>query len=81
MEFLGDFGRKLRQTRHEKAISQDELADRSGLHRTVISDHELGKVDLRLSSIVKLADALGVSVSELCSEISLPPRGEREWQP
>jgi hypothetical protein len=44
----------------------------------VISDHELGKVDLRLSSIVKLADALSVSVSELCSDIKPQERAERE---
>lgn len=59
-------------------MSQDDLADRSGLHRTVISNHELGKTDVKLSSIYKLAGALGVSVSELCSEISLPQRVERE---
>jgi transcriptional regulator with XRE-family HTH domain len=78
MGFHREFGTKLRRTRQEKRMSQDDLADLSGLHRTVISKHELGKTDVMLSSIYKLAGALGVSVSELCSEIRAPQRVERE---
>ena len=81
MGFQGDFGGKLRRTREKKGMSQDDLADLAGLHRTVISRHELGKTDVKLSSVVKLANALGITVSELCSEISGPQRGERGLQP
>jgi len=36
------FGDKVRQTRKQKNISQEELAFKAGLHRTYISDVERG---------------------------------------
>jgi transcriptional regulator with XRE-family HTH domain len=57
--------------RHERAalgISQDELAKRSGLHRTYISDLERGARNPSVGSIQKIALALEVSVAKLFRE-------------
>ncbi|HEV7403098.1 MAG TPA: response regulator [Chthoniobacteraceae bacterium] len=59
------FGRAVRSERFALHISQEELADRAGLHRTYISDVERGTRNLSLESIGKLAAALKLSVAGL----------------
>ena len=59
------FGTAIRNKRSEMNISQEELADRAGLHRTYVSDVERGARNLSLESIAKLAHALDLSVSKL----------------
>ena len=51
--------------RHEKKISQEELADICGLHRTYIGSIERGERNVTLSSLEVIAKALGVSVPSL----------------
>ena len=46
-------------------ISQEELAERAGLHRTYVSDVERGARNPSIASIEKLAQALKLSVSAL----------------
>ncbi len=59
------FGRKLRDTRLKRGVSQEKLADQAGLHRTYVSSVELGKRNISLLNIQKLAEALGVGMAEL----------------
>lgn len=58
-------GTTIKSKRSELGLSQEELADRAGLHRTYISDVERGTRNVSLGSIEKLAAALGLSVSRL----------------
>lgn len=55
----------LRETRLKVGVSQEKLAALAGLHRTYISSVELGKRNVSLVNIEKLAAALGVSMAEL----------------
>lgn len=59
------FGRRLRETRLKKGVSQEKLADLAGLHRTYVSSVELGKRNVSLINIERLAIALSVSMAEL----------------
>ena len=59
------FGHKLREVRLQKGISQEELAERAGLHRTYVSSVERGERNISLVNIENLARALGVALSEL----------------
>ena len=59
------FGLAIKQRRGELGISQEELAFRSGLHRTYISDIERGSRNPSLENIEKLAKALEISISTL----------------
>lgn len=63
-----NFGDLLRKKRHELGISQDELASRSGLHRTYIGSVERGETNLSLENIFVLAKALDCSSKELVPE-------------
>jgi transcriptional regulator with XRE-family HTH domain len=54
----------LRELRTEEGISQERLAQLAGLDRTYVSGIERGERNPSLANILKLADALGVRVSE-----------------
>lgn len=59
------FGRVIRALRHEVGISQEELADRAGLHRTYISMVERGIKTPTVVTLVELARAVGMQTGEL----------------
>lgn len=59
------FGEAVRKRRKELGLSQESLSFKAGLHRNYISDIERGVKSPSLRVIVKLADALGVTVSAL----------------
>lgn len=63
------YGKAVRAIRQDKKISQEELGDLCGLHRTYISDIELGKRNVSLENIDKIAHALQVKKSELFVEV------------
>jgi transcriptional regulator with XRE-family HTH domain len=85
------FGKRLREVRqshpptqgYEPHMSQTELAERCGLHRTTISLLELGLREPRLAQILKLAGSLDVEVGALAGDVlryeppDLPPKGQR----
>jgi transcriptional regulator with XRE-family HTH domain len=58
----------LRAHRETLNISQEELADRCGLHRTYIGSVERQERNVTLSTLEVLASALGVSVPELLTK-------------
>lgn len=57
------FGRAVKKLRTEKGISQEKLADLSGLHRTYIGSLERGSRNVSLENIHKLAIALECRIS------------------
>ena len=59
------FGARLREARVRRGMSQDELAADSGLHRAYIGGVERGERNPSLTSIARLADAVGVPVGDL----------------
>ena len=63
------FGAAVRKRRLALRISQEELADRAGLHRTYITDVERGVRNISLEAIGKLAKGLQCSLSSLFEEV------------
>jgi len=59
------FASAVREVRDERGWSQEELAYRSGLHRTYISGVERGVRNVSIDNIERLADALAVRTSAL----------------
>jgi transcriptional regulator with XRE-family HTH domain len=58
-------GRRVRELRREKKISQEELAARAALHRNYVGSVERGERDIGITAASQLARALGLSLSEL----------------
>lgn len=63
------FGQAIRGLRQEKTISQEAFADMCGLHRTYISDVELGKRNVSLENIEKMANALDITLPKLFERV------------
>jgi CheY-like chemotaxis protein/DNA-binding XRE family transcriptional regulator len=59
------FGASVRASRSRLHISQEELAERAGLHRTYVCDIERGARNVSLKSIEKIARALEISLADL----------------
>ena len=59
------FGKKLRDVRLKKKLSQGDIARILGVHRSYISGLERGRRNPSLLTVHKVAKALGISVNEL----------------
>ena len=59
------FGRRVRELRLARGLSQEALALESGLDRSYVGQVERGERNVSLQNMVKLAQALGVHLTEL----------------
>jgi transcriptional regulator with XRE-family HTH domain len=63
----------IREYRSTHALSQEALADKCNLHRTYIGSVERGERNVTLSTLEVIAQALGVTVSDLLNERNSSP--------
>lgn len=64
------FGKRIRQLRQNKKLSQEKDAELCGLHVSYVGQIERGERNVALVNIVKLARGLGVKPGELFRGIS-----------
>ena len=62
------FAKNIKYYRQQAGLTQEELADLSGLHRTYIGGIESNSRNVSISSIEKIAKALHVSPDELLKD-------------
>ena len=67
-------GDRIREIREARTLTQDQLADRSGVSKGFLSDIENGKRNPSSEYVLKIANALGASIDYLL-------RGEEATQP
>lgn len=59
------FGKACREYREKMNISQEKFALSIGMDRTYYSSVEAGKRNVSIQNIKKIADGLGINISEL----------------
>lgn len=64
------FGDRLRIARKAAKLTQEELAEKIGVKRSVISKYENGIIDPSISQVQKIADALGIPAHALYDPVS-----------
>lgn len=63
------FGKRLQHLRKDRQWSQQELASKLAVEQSYISDIERGIFGPSFARLAKLAEALDMSISELCDGI------------
>lgn len=63
------FGQAVRRRRNELGLSQEDFADKAGIHRTYVSSIELGKVQVSIGIAQQLATALELPLSKLWKDV------------
>lgn len=69
MSLINIFSRNIKSYRLERGLSQEQLAELSGLHRTYIGSVERGERNISINNIEKICKALNVDIIQLFSEI------------
>lgn len=68
---LAAFGQAVRAARLEQGISQEALADLTGLDRSYMGGIERGEHNVALINIQKVAAALGLSIAKLMAQAGI----------
>lgn len=61
-------GRKIRQLRRQRKLTQVELADRIGIHQSDLSRMEQGEYKVGLDTLLKILQAFDLSIGEFFEE-------------
>ncbi|MBX7106640.1 MAG: helix-turn-helix transcriptional regulator [Gemmataceae bacterium] len=62
------FGDAVRTRREKLGLTQEDLAEKAGIHRTYLSDVERGSRNVSLVNIERLARGLGLRIGDLFAE-------------
>jgi transcriptional regulator with XRE-family HTH domain len=62
---MADLGTNLREARERLGLTQEQVAERSGVHATEVSRIEAGKRDPQVSTVERLAKAVEVKPGRL----------------
>ena len=65
MDIRQRLGRNVRRLREEKGWSQEDYADRAGIHRTYVSDIERGRRNQSVTVVERLAKPLSIDAGRL----------------
>ena len=74
------FGKVLVRTRQRLGITQYQLAKRTGRSVQHLSQIEHGKSEPRISTVIMLANALGVDLGDFIKEIAVEFESEKPYR-
>ena len=78
---LREIGRAIRAEREARGLSQEELADRSGLHRNYIGGIERGERNVGVKALLRIAEAFNVHPTDILSQCAFgwtDPKQDRD---
>ena len=67
-DILNQFGKKVRELRKQKGLSQEELAFRANLHRTYIGMIERAEKNITIVNIDKIAHGLDIDINQFFND-------------
>ena len=73
-DFRVAFGQRVRDLRARLELSQEELAERTGLHRNYIGGIERGERNVAILNIVRVAAGLEVTLAEMFAPFDRYPK-------
>lgn len=73
-DLRGRLGARLRQLRHARRLTQEQLAERAGLSYKFVGELERGRGNPTLTTLAALSDALGVRLVDLLAVDADRPR-------
>ena len=68
-EILVEFGKKVREERRKQCLSQEQLAEIAGLHRTYIGMIERAEKNITLENINKICKALDIDLGTMFKDL------------
>ena len=71
LRIAAEFGQRVKQLRTEADLTQEELAEKVGMHPTFISNLERGYRVPSLPTVLRVADGLDRSATEIIGHILL----------
>lgn len=74
---LAELGARIRAHREEQGLSQEALADRSGVHWTFVGQLERGQRNVSMHNFLKVAAGLRVDPGELVAGLKPPAARDR----
>lgn len=69
VELLIKFGNKVKAERQKRQLSQEQFAEKAGVHRTYIGMIERAEKNITLSNIAKIAAAFEMNIEELFKDV------------
>ncbi len=63
------FGETLREARHQRHLTQEDLAEKAGIHRNHISFMERGLRSPTLEVLFRVCQALDIDASEVVADL------------
>lgn len=65
----------LKELRKKRGMTQEQLANRLGIARSLISKYENGKISPTITTAFRMAEILGCGIDEIVQ--ALKPKGEQ----
>jgi transcriptional regulator with XRE-family HTH domain len=72
------FGKRLKEIRKRRGVSQVDLAHRLGIHQSLISQYECGYLRLHGALLVRLAQALQTTTDEILAVKQIGSNGDSQ---
>ena len=70
-------GEALRRLRTDRNLLQEDVADRAGITRPMLSAYERGRVEPKFEGLLRILGAMGTTLSFLGTYMELVTRGRR----